>query len=120
MQCPALREMCNLLTAGKTARDNERVCGSGAYFRQEYALAASARYLILLRLEAERTCQAAAAAIQHPQIESHFVQKRFLVAEIEHRFVVTVSVQERATIKLWHGEVFRLLHQEFAQQKCLL
>src|SRR5438477_6524423 len=39
MQRPALGEICNLLTAGKTARDNEHFCGSGPYFRQEHARA---------------------------------------------------------------------------------
>src|SRR5204863_7619974 len=94
--------MCNLLTAGKTARDNERVRGSGAYFRQQHAFAASPRHFVLLHLESERTCQTAAAAVQHTQIESHFAQERFLVAEVEHRLVETVSVQNRAMIKLRH------------------
>ena len=75
---------------------------------------------MLALLEAERAGHAAAAGVEHREVEAELAEQRRLVVEAEHGLLVAVAVDDRLGVQRGHREVRRLGGEELAEQKGLL
>src|SRR5581483_9658883 len=88
--------LLDLRLAREPVGDDERLAVRLAHLREERALAARLRDLVVAGLVAPRSRHAAAAAVEDLDLDPHRLEQLLLRLDPARRLVVAVAVQERA------------------------
>ena len=110
--------LADLLAAAEAVGDAERVCVGGAHSRQQHAFGTAHRYLVLVRVETERSGHATAAGIKNLVIETEVPRHLPVSIRLQDRFVVAVRMDDRRPLELRQGKRGVAL-QELAEQEHL-
>jgi hypothetical protein len=84
----------DLFVTAKAVGNDQSVVVQTPDRREQYPLAASNRYVIVLPLKPERTCHAAAASLGHVVFDAQLFKYRLVVVHLEDRLMVAVPVNE--------------------------
>ena len=96
--------LADLLAAAEAVGDDERVCVGGAHSRQQHAFGTAHRYLVLVRVETERSGHATAAGIKNLVIETEVPRHLPVSIRLQDRFSVAVRMDDRRPLELRQGK----------------
>ena len=118
MQRVSISGLCNLFLATEAVGDDQRLCVGVADGRQQHALAASDRDVVMFSAaEAEGTGHAAAAEFGRLDLEPDLFEQLHFGIELHHRSLMAMSVHDGLATEL-RGLIARhFVRQKFAEQK---